>query len=205
MIARLSRPLVVIAALLFAGGLPVACTSLRAHRADAPATAVMPAATPSGVELRRPQPTLYTAGQPAAGDWSAIAQGGVGTVINLRTSGEMKDRDERAEVEAAGMRYVALPIAGHEGVTEDNAKTLVDVIANAHGPVLVHCASGNRAGGLLALALAAQGMPAAAALETGRAAGMTSTETQVKQVLDAEARATCAVKGRDAAQCGAGG
>lgn len=205
MIARLSRPLVAIAALLFAGVLPVACTSLRAHRADAPATAVMPAATPSGVELRRPQPTLYTAGQPAAGDWPAIAQGGVGTVINLRTSGEMKDRDERAEVEAAGMRYVALPIAGHEDVTEDNAKTLVDLIANARGPVLVHCASGNRAGGLLALALAAQGMPAAAALEAGRAAGMTSTEMQVKQVLDAEARATCAAEGRDAAQCGAGG
>lgn len=205
MIARLSRPLVAIAALLLAGALPVACTSLRAHRADAPAVATMPAATPSGVELRRPQPMLYTAGQPAAGDWSAIAQGGVGTVINLRTPGETKDRDERTEVEAAGMRYVALPIAGHEGVTEDNAKALADLIAAAHGPVLVHCASGNRAGGLLALALAAQGMPAATALETGRAAGMTSTETQVKQVLDAEARATCAAEGRDAAQCGAGG
>lgn len=209
MIARHARPLVVIAALLLAGALPVACTSLGAHRADAPAdapaVATMPAATPSGVELRRPQPTLYTAGQPASGDWPAIAQGGVGTVINLRTPGEMKDRDERAEVEAAGMRYVALPIAGHEGVTGDNAKALADLIAAAHGPVLVHCASGNRAGGLLALALAAQGMPAAAALETGRAAGMTSTETQVKQVLDAEARAVCAAEGRDAGQCGAGG
>ncbi len=209
MIARHARPLVVIAALLLAGVLPVACTSLRAHRADAPAdapaVATMPAATPSGVELRRPQPTLYTAGQPASDDWPAIAQGGVGTVINLRTPGEMKDRDERAEVEAAGMRYVALPIAGHEGVTGDNAKALADLIDAAHGSVLVHCASGNRAGGLLALALAAQGMPAAAALETGRAAGMTSTETQVKQVLDAEARAVCAAEGRDAGQCGAGG
>ena len=181
--------------------LAVACTSR--HSRQAPAA--LPATAPSGLALHHPQPQVYTAGQPAAGDWAALAGGGVRTVIDLRTPGELKDRDERAEVEAAGMRYVALPIAGHEGVTEDNAKTLVDMIAAADGPVLVHCASGNRAGGLLALALAAQGMPAAAALEAGRAAGMTSTETQVKQVLDAEARATCAAEGRDAAQCGAGG
>lgn len=207
MTARLFRPLVFAVGLLLAGALPVACTSLRAHRADAPAAAnaTMPATTPSGIELRRPQPMLYTSGQPAPGDWPAIAQGGVGTVIDLRTPGERQDRDERAEVEAAGMRYVALPIAGREGVTEDNAKALADLIAAARGPVLVHCASGNRAGGLLALALAAQGMPAAQALETGRAAGMTSTEAQVKQVLDAQAQAACVADHRDAARCGAGG
>lgn len=209
MIARLPRPLIAIAALVFAATLPVACTGLRAHRAEAPAPApapaAMPAATPSGVALHHPQPQLYTAGQPAAGDWAAIAGGGVGTVIDLRAPGERKDRDERAEVEAAGLRYVALPIAGHEGVTEDNAKALADLIAAAQGPVLVHCASGNRAGGLLALALAAQGVPVAQALETGRAAGMTSTETQVRQVLDAQAKAACAAEGRDATACGAGG
>ena len=54
MIARLPRPLVAIAVLVFAATLPVACSSLRAHRAEAPAPAApaaMPAATPSGVAL----------------------------------------------------------------------------------------------------------------------------------------------------------
>lgn len=87
------------------------------------------------------------------------------------------------------MRYVALPIAGHEGVTADNAKALADLIAAARGPVLVHCASGNRVGGLLALALAAQGMAAEQAIETGRAAGMKSTEVQVRQALGLPAAA----------------
>lgn len=168
--------------------LAVACASH--HTRQAPAA--LPATAPSGIALHHPQPRLYTAGQPAAGDWSALAAAGVRTVIDLRTPGELKDRDERAEVEAAGMRYVALPIAGHAGVTPENAKALSALIAGARGPVLVHCASGNRAGGLLALALAAQGMAPTQALETGRGAGMASTETQVRQALGLPAAADAA-------------
>ena len=48
-----------------------------------------PAAAVAGIELREPRPGLYTAGQPAAGDWSAIAARGVITVVNLRTPSEM--------------------------------------------------------------------------------------------------------------------
>ena len=80
------------------------------HRA-APAPMVMPA---TSIELRAPRPGLYTAGQPAADDWAAIAARGVGTVIDLRAPGELKDRDEAAEVRSAGMRYVAIPVAGAE-------------------------------------------------------------------------------------------
>jgi uncharacterized protein (TIGR01244 family) len=156
-----------------------ACTSHPPRQAPA----ALPATAPSGLALHHPQPQVYTAGQRAAGDWSAIAAGGVRTVIDLRTQGELKDRDERAEVEAAGLRYVALPIAGHAGVTPDNARVLSALLADAHGPVLVHCASGNRAGGLLALALAARGMAPADALEAGRGAGMTSAEAPVRQAL----------------------
>lgn len=168
--------------------LAVACTSR--HPRQAPAA--LPATAPSGLALHHAQPQVYTAGQPAAGDWAALAGGGVRTVIDLRTPGELKDRDERAEVEAAGMRYLALPIAGHAGVTPENAKALSALLAGARGPVLVHCASGNRAGGLLALALAAQGMAPTQALETGRGAGMASTETQVRQALGLPAAADAA-------------
>jgi uncharacterized protein (TIGR01244 family) len=159
--------------------LAVACTSR--HSRQAPAA--LPATAPSGLALHHPQPQVYTAGQPAAGDWAALAGGGVRTVIDLRTPGELKDRDERAEVEAAGMRYVALPIAGHAGVTPENAQALSALLADIRGPVLVHCASGNRAGGLLALALAARGMTPADAVDIGRSAGMTSTEPGVRQAL----------------------
>lgn len=169
----------VVVSLLLIALLAVACSGLRPRQASV----ALPAVTPSGLALHHPQPQVYTSGQPAAGDWAALADGGVRTVIDLRTPGELKDRNERAEVEAAGLRYVALPIAGHDAVTPDNARALSALIAAARGPVLVHCASGNRAGGLLALALAAQGMTSAEAVDIGRSAGMTSTETGVRQAL----------------------
>ena len=150
------------------------------HRA-APAPAVMPA---TSIELRTPRPGLYTAGQPAADDWAAIAAGGVATVIDLRAPGELKDRDEAAEVRAAGLRYVSIPVAGAGGIDDANAKALRAALDAADGPVLVHCASGNRAGGLLALMQARSGtMTPEQALEFGRSAGMASTEARVRELL----------------------
>ena len=140
--------------------------------------------TASGVVLHQPRAGLYSAGQPEAGDWSGIAKLGVGTVINLRPEGEMAGRDEAAEVAAAGMRYVTIPVANAEAITPDAARQLEGVLRDAQGPVLLHCASGNRAGGLLALAAAQQeGMPADKAVQLGRRAGMKSTETRVRRVL----------------------
>ena len=52
--------------------------------------------------------------------------------------------------------------------------------------MLVHCASGNRAGALLALGQAQfDGVQEGAALELGRKAGMTSTEAALRRVLQA--------------------
>lgn len=138
---------------------------------------------PSGAAVMQPKTALYTSGQPAAGDWSALADAGVRTVITLRTSAEMQGRDERAEVEAAGMRYVALPIDGAAAVTPDNARRLAELLRAQRGPVLLHCASGNRVGGLLALAAAQEGLSAEEALAYGRSAGMKSTEAKVREVL----------------------
>ena len=144
-----------------------------------------PAAAVAGIELREPRPGLYTAGQPAAGDWSAIAARGVTTVVNLRTPSEMKGRDEAAEVRAAGMRYIEIPVAGAEGITDANARLLRDALAAADGPVLVHCVSANRAGGLLALAEARHGgTPPEYAIAFGRKAGMASTEARVRALLE---------------------
>jgi len=149
-------------------------------------TAVPAATHATGIDLRTPQTGLYTAGQPAADDWAAIAARGVGTVIDLRAPGELKDRDEATEVRSAGMRYIAIPVAGADGIDDAHAKALRAALDAASGPVLVHCASGNRAGGLLALMQARSGaMTTEQALEFGRSAGMTSTEARVRQLLDA--------------------
>ena len=157
------------------------------HR-DAPAliAAVAPAAS---IPLRTPRPGLFTAGQPAPSDWQAIAARGVSTVVNLRTDKEMEGRDEAAEVQAAGMRYVAIPVAGADGLDDASAVRLRDALQAAPGPVLVHCSSANRTGGLLALMAArGEGLPAERAIALGRAAGMASTETRVRALLGVPAQ-----------------
>ena len=147
-----------------------------------PATASQQAVS---IALNQPRPGLYTAGQPAESDWRAIAARGVTAVINLRPDAEMQGRDEAAEVRAAGMAYIRIPVANGADLTLDNARKLHGAIASTNGaPVLVHCASANRAGGLLALMAASEeGMVHDAALEFGREAGMKSTEARVREVL----------------------
>ena len=158
---------------------------------------------PSGLTVFTSGQGLYVAGQPQAGDWQALAMSGVRTVVNLRTAAEMKARDERSEVDAAGMRYVNLPIDGAAGITADNARMLSSILDDADGPVLVHCASANRAGALLAVIAAQRGMQAEPALKLGRASGMTSTEARARAVIGEISAAQCVAAASDAdpAQC----
>ena len=143
-----------------------------------------PEATTPKVAVVEALPGLYTAGQPAPGDWDAIAARGISTVINLRTTEELAGRDEAAEVRATGLRYLEIPVAGADGITVDNARLLHEALAPGHGRVLVHCASGNRAGALLALEQAQfHGVPVDAALALARKAGMTSTEPRLREAL----------------------
>jgi uncharacterized protein (TIGR01244 family) len=159
-----------------------------------PVAYAAPAAAVAGIELHQPRPGLYTAGQPAAGDWGAIAARGVATVVNLRTASEMQGRDEAAEVRAAGMHYIEIPVAGADGITDANARLLRDALAAANGSVLVHCASGNRAGGLLALSEARYGGVAPEqAIALGRKAGMASTEARVRALLESPVGACASV------------
>lgn len=136
--------------------------------------------------LHAPRVNLLTSGQPGQGDWAALAAQGVTTVVNLRTEGEMAGRDERAEVEAAGMAYHHLPIASADALTSDNAAQLRALLEGTQGTALVHCASANRAGALLAVgAMEAGEMTPQQALEFGRSAGLTSPrfEAQVRPRL----------------------
>lgn len=175
------------------------CATLRAVPAPAvtgPTRTL--ASVPSGLKVLNPKPGLYVAGQPAAEDWQVIAASGVRTIVNLRTADEMKARDERAEVDGAGMRYVELPIAGVAGITADNARRLSVLIGEASGPVLVHCASANRAGALLAVASVQQGTAIEPALAFGRESGMKSAEVRVREVIDEVRVAKCVAAAGDA-------
>lgn len=105
---------------------------------------------PNATELR---PGVWGGGQPTREQLQAAAAAGVKSVVNLRPLTEEGAWDERAYVEELGMRYVHIPVAGPAEITEENADLLAAVIDDAQArPVLIHCASGKRAGALFALA-----------------------------------------------------
>ncbi|AKT43556.1 beta-lactamase hydrolase domain-containing protein [Chondromyces crocatus] len=160
---------------------------LAACKAEAPAPE--PTGAPStaisieGLDLHAPLPDLLTSGQPSAAQWASLRDRGVTTVINLRPTDELPGRDVAAEVAAAGLRYHPLPIAGARDITFENAALVQSWLDAASGKVLLHCASSNRSGALVALMASRKGMEKERALELGRAAGMTSTEARVRELV----------------------
>lgn len=159
--------------------------------ADAPPAVVAPpadvlAGLPSHVRV---DARLHVSGQPSAEALTQLRAAGVRTVIDLRPDAETPDLDERQVAEAAGLAYRALPIAGKAGLTRDNVAAFDRLLAEAgEGEVLAHCASGNRAGALLALrARWVQGRSAEEALAIGKAAGLTGLEADVKALLGEDA------------------
>lgn len=153
--------------------------------------AVAGAQTPTAL-ARQPLPGIFSSGQPEAGDWPALADAGIGVVIDLRPDDERPGRNERDEVQAAGMDYLQIPVAGVQDLTTQAASRLWQALQQAHTDgkqVLVHCASANRVGALLALAVAAHdGRSLEQALQLGREAGMTGAESHVRTLLQAGQR-----------------
>ncbi len=127
---------------------------------------------------------ITSAGQPDEAALKVFAASGYTTVIDLRTAAEDHGIDEPTVIEELGMEYVRLPIAELSAINFNNARILDTLIDAAAGPVLIHCASGNRVGALLALRESLNGADDEAALEVGREGGMTRLEGRVRDVLN---------------------
>ncbi len=134
--------------------------------------------------LHIPRAGLVTGGQPAAGAWRDLHAAGVTRVVSLLPASELGGRDEAAEVRANGVDYVQIDVASANDLTADKARLLWQALQGEEGTVLVHCASGNRVGALLALgAMQVGDMTPQAALEFGKAAGLTKLEPVVRDRL----------------------
>jgi len=127
---------------------------------------------------------ITSAGQPDAGVFKVFADAGYVAVIDLRGAGEDRGlADEAGTVRRLGMEYVSLPIEGGEAINFANARRLDALLSRFDGPVLVHCASGNRVGALLALRKSLHGADDEEAIEYGLDAGLTRAEGLVRQRL----------------------
>ncbi|MCP4300111.1 MAG: hypothetical protein GY783_05980 [Gammaproteobacteria bacterium] len=128
---------------------------------------------------------ITSAGQPDEAAFKVFADSGYAAVIDLRTDGEARGLDEPAVVEGLGMDYVPLPI-GRDDISFEKAKALDALINRYDEPVLVHCASANRVGALLALRASIDGAEDDVAIEIGKTGGLTRLEPKVREILGAD-------------------
>ena len=129
---------------------------------------------------------LCTGGRPAPEHLAKAADLGVKVVVNLCPPAESPGFDEAAVVASLGMSYVNIPVAGAGDLTPANVALLAAAL-EGHGEqhrALLHCASGNRVGAMLALkAKQIDGKSTAETLDIGRAAGLKGLEPVVMQLL----------------------
>ena len=86
---------------------------------------------------------IYRGGQPSAEGWSGLAKLGVKLVVDLRREDEHSAGEEAKAVEAAGMKYINVPMRGVVAPTDEQvSKVLALFDASDQTPVFVHCKRG---------------------------------------------------------------
>ncbi|WP_297903306.1 sulfur transferase domain-containing protein [Metallibacterium sp.] len=134
-------------------------------------------------DIRFIEGRLYCMGQPDLEDLQALARKGVRRVINLRPHSEL-NWDEAACAATCGLDYINIPVATPADLDRTHATALREALqGDAH--VLVHCATANRVGALLALVAAWDwGHSPESALELGWRAGLAALEPAVRMRLN---------------------
>ncbi|MDH3430644.1 MAG: sulfur transferase domain-containing protein [Gammaproteobacteria bacterium] len=130
---------------------------------------------------------ITSAGQPDAAALRVFADSGYKVIVDMR--GPDEDRgleDERGAVESLGMDYIAFPISDAGDINFETARKLDELLQDVEGPVLLHCASGNRVGAVLALRHRLTGASPEESIEHGRNAGLTRLEGEVRDRLESE-------------------
>ena len=93
---------------------------------------------------------IFRGAQPKGQDYASLKAIGVTTIIDLR---EDARSSSRAEAEAAGLKYVNIPLVDKQTPTDANAAAFVKAVDDpANGVVYVHCAGGrHRTGSMIAV------------------------------------------------------
>jgi uncharacterized protein (TIGR01244 family) len=95
---------------------------------------------------------VWIASQPSEADLDGWAEAGAKMVINSRSNQETQSLpfNLKDAVESRGMQYIEMPIGGPHGADPALTTSLIEILANAEGPVVMHCRSGTRSSHLYA-------------------------------------------------------
>ena len=124
--------------------------------------------TPSGFSMVRVG-DIAISGQPSAPQLGEIKNAGFQTIITVRRSDEI-DWNEAAEVTSRGLRFGQFP-SSPETIEVSLLARIRSMIESSPKPVLLHCASGNRASIVWGM-LEAGKRPDAEILEIAESAGL---------------------------------
>jgi len=130
---------------------------------------------------------IYISGQPDEAALKEARDHGVGAVINLRGPDEI-DWDEESAAGKLGLEYYNVPVQSHEGF-DARAIEQVTALVRQYGNenILLHCSSGNRVSGWLAIHMVQDhDMPVDTAIEMAKHASLTKpkVETAVREFLN---------------------
>lgn len=94
---------------------------------------------------------LAVSPQIALKDIAALAKDGFTGIVNNRPDGESSDQPAAREIEAEasrqGLDYWHIPVVPG-AMTEDDVRAFAAAVADAKGPVLAFCRTGNRSSAL---------------------------------------------------------
>lgn len=169
--------------LLFLAILCVSCTHTDSPPAAALTTLKVDVSEVVTVGAVEPVNGVTSSGQPDEEALRVFKDSGYAAVIDLRGESENRGLDEQAVVEELGMGYVPFPLTGSDAISFDAAERLNGLIEAQDGPVLIHCASGNRVGAMLALIESLNGADDDAAIAVGKDGGLTRLEGVVRERL----------------------
>ena len=129
-----------------------------------------------GSQRKRVSDSLTIAGQLTPGEIKAARGQGFKSVLNLRAAGEKGlPPDEARQVEGAGLKYANVAVVKDE-LSDELAARVIEEMGALPKPVLVHCATGARAGMFVLLyAVVREGMTADEASRRAEAEGFTFT------------------------------
>jgi len=129
--------------------------------------------------------SVFRGAQPSAQGFQGLAHLGIKTIVDLRESGG-RAQNEQKLVEAAGMRYVNIPLNGHAAPSEAQVSRLLALLNDkASGPVFIHCRRGaDRTGTIMACyRISHDHWENQKALDEAKANGMSWTEMAMKHYV----------------------
>lgn len=153
---------------------------------DKPTVNSIPVEVADVTNIHHPSAQHFTSGQPTEAQLQAFKELGVTKVINLRSHEEMASIEESTWAANLGMSYHHLPVTGGDDLTRENVAEFHRIMsANEGDKTLLHCASSNRVGAMMALRAAwFQGATKEEALAKGQEYGMRSLEPLVEKLLN---------------------